>query len=140
MEMVEVDSTQQKEKTLLDKLSQTVKIEVIKKDGTREGYDIGKIRTAINKAAERASVRISDGAMLDICADVYCRVLGKHQEAVSVAEMHNIVESALEEFDKEVAASYRNYRNYKQDFVHMLEKFIKNLKELCIWGIKRIQT
>ena len=136
MEMVESNTDKTNGQSLLDKLSQSIKIQVIKKDGTRENYDIRKIRSAITKAAERASVKISDIVMLDICADVYCRVLSKHQEAITVAEMHNLVEAALENFDKGVAESYRNYRNYKQDFVHMLDKVYQESQRIMYLGDK----
>ena len=35
--------------------------------------------------------------------------------------MHNIVEGALEQVNPSVARSYRDYRNYKKDFVHMMD-------------------
>ena len=41
--------------------------------------------------------------------------------------MHNIVEGALERVNPQVAKSYRDYRNYKQDFVQMLDEvYIKS--------------
>ena len=40
---------------------------------------------------------------------------------IPIPVMHNIVESALEEVKPIVAKSYRDYRNYKQDFVRMLD-------------------
>ena len=36
--------------------------------------------------------------------------------------MHNFVEGSLETHFPTVAKSYRDYRNYKQDFVHMLDE------------------
>ena len=41
---------------------------------------------------------------------------------VPIAEMHNVVEGALEKVNPVVAKSYRDYRNYKQDFVQMLDE------------------
>ena len=35
--------------------------------------------------------------------------------------MHNIVEGALEAVNPAVAKSYRDYRNYKMDFIHMMD-------------------
>ena len=35
--------------------------------------------------------------------------------------MHNIVEGALERVNPAVAKSYRDYRNYKLDFIHMMD-------------------
>ena len=121
---------------LLEKLNQTIDVKVIKKDGTKEDYDIEKIKRAVNKAAERVSVQVSDEAMKEICVDVYCSIIGSHKGEVSVTEMHNLVESALDNYNKKVAESYRNYRNYKQDFVHMLDKVYQENQRIMYLGDK----
>ena len=125
-----------KSNDLLDKLSQTIDIVVIKKDGTKEGYNIDKIKRAVEKAAERVSVEVTDETMREICVDVYCSILGKHKNEVTVAEMHNLVEKALDNYNKDVAESYRNYRNYKQDFVHMLDKVYQENQRIMFMGDK----
>ena len=43
------------------------------------------------------------------------------KEGITIQEMHNIVESALEKVSPAVAKSYRDYRNYKVDFIHMMD-------------------
>ena len=50
--------------------------------------------------------------------------------------MHNLVEGALEHLYPSVAASYRNYRNYKQDFVHMLDKVFQESQRIMYIGDK----
>ena len=40
---------------------------------------------------------------------------------IQIAQMHNVVEGALEKVNPIVAKSYKDYRNYKQDFVQMLD-------------------
>ncbi len=45
--------------------------------------------------------------------------LGKNE--IEIQEMHNIVEGALERVNPAVAKSYRDYRNYKLDFIHMMD-------------------
>ena len=64
------------------------------------------------------------------------------QELIPIAQMHNIVEGALEKVNPLVAKSYRDYRNYKQDFVQMLDEVYKKASLSCISEIKRtvIQT
>ena len=47
------DEMNVKSDSLLEKLNQSVNIQVIKKDGTKEAYDIEKIKKAVEKAAER---------------------------------------------------------------------------------------
>ena len=50
--------------------------------------------------------------------------------------MHNIVEAALEQVKPEVAKSYRDYRNYKQDFVKMLDEVYKKSQSIMYIGDK----
>ena len=50
--------------------------------------------------------------------------------------MHNLVESALEKFDPKVAKSYRDYRNYKKDFVHMMDKVYEASQHIRFIGDK----
>lgn len=44
--------------------------------------------------------------------------------------MHLKVEQALEQVNPHVAESYRNYRNYKRDFVHMMDSVLRSADEL----------
>ena len=39
--------------------------------------------------------------------------------------MHILVENTLDEVCKDVAKSYREYRNYKQDFIHIMDEVLK---------------
>ena len=50
--------------------------------------------------------------------------------------MHNIVEGALERVNPIVAKSYRDYRNYKQDFVQMLDEVYKKSQSIMYIGDK----
>ena len=58
------------------------------------------------------------------------------REGIPIAEMHNIVEAALEQVKPEVAKSYRDYRNYKQDFVKMLDEVYKKSQSIMYIGDK----
>lgn len=69
-------------------------IRVIKKDGTKEKFDIRKVEKAVNKSASRV----------------------------------------LEPFTP--AKSYRDYRNYKQDFVHMLDEVYRKSQAIMYIGDK----
>ena len=55
---------------------------------------------------------------------------------ISIWEIHNIVESALESINPTVAQSYRNYRNYKTDFVAMLDKVYQESQKIMYIGDK----
>ena len=46
---------------------QCSEIKVIKKDGTREDFNVQKVVAAVGKSAERAMIRFSDGEIQFIC-------------------------------------------------------------------------
>ena len=50
--------------------------------------------------------------------------------------MHNIVESVLEEHYPLVAKMYKEYRNYKKDFVHMMDKVYERSQAIRYIGDK----
>lgn len=41
---------------------------------------------------------------------------------IPIKTMHNLVERALDTYNSEVAKSYRDYRNYKEEFIHILDE------------------
>ena len=94
---------------------------VIKKDGTRENFNVQKVVNAVNKSAARILYKFSDEETEYICrfAQESAESLGK--EGIDIQDMHNIAERALEKVNPAVAKSYRDYRNYKKDFVHMMD-------------------
>ena len=94
---------------------------VIKKDGTREQFDVQKIIRAVNKSAARAMYTFSEEETKELCRYATERAEGLKKDGITIAEMHNIVESALEKVNPDVAKSYRDYRNYKVDFIHMMD-------------------
>lgn len=94
---------------------------VIKKDGTREDFNVEKIIAAVNKSAARILYKFTDEEIDFLCksAEEKAKSLGK--PGITIPEMHNIVEGALDKVNPAVAKSYRDYRNYKQDFIHMMD-------------------
>ena len=109
---------------------------VIKKDGTLEEYNVQKIINAVSKAASRVLITLTNEDYVQICDLVYDKLLEQELVNAEVVQMHNAVESALDEFNPEIAKSYRNYRNYKQDFVHMLDKVYKESQKIRFIGDK----
>ena len=96
-------------------------IYVIKKDGTKEEFNSQKIIAAVNKSAARILYTFSQEEKDFICqfAEEQAEAMGKSE--IQIQEMHNIVEGSLERVNPAVAKSYRDYRNYKQDFIHMMD-------------------
>lgn len=94
---------------------------VIKKDGTLEDFDAQKILSAVGKSSARVMVKFSKEQQNKLLAIVN-EFVRSHEGNVPIADMHHIVETALDAVDNRVAKSYRDYRNYKQDFVRMLDE------------------
>ncbi|MGN0417324.1 anaerobic ribonucleoside-triphosphate reductase [Anaerostipes faecalis] len=111
-------------------------IKVVKKDGTREDFNVQKVVVAVNKSAYRALVRFSQKELDFICDFVTKKVQEMHKDEVHISEMHNVVEGALEQTNPLVAKSYRDYRNYKQDFVQMLDEVYKKSQSIMYIGDK----
>ena len=109
-------------------------MQVIKKDGTLEEYDIQKIINACNKAASRAMVTLSNSDYETICNNVWERLVENGLVDTPISEMHNIVEAVLDEFNPVVAKQYKEYRNYKRDFVHILDDVYKESQSIRYIG------
>lgn len=111
-------------------------MQIIKKDGTLEQYDEQKIINACNKAARRAMVELSDSDYQIICNAVWDKLVENDLEDTEIYEMHNIVEAVLEEHYPVVAKMYKEYRNYKKDFVHMMDKVYERSQAIRYIGDK----
>lgn len=115
-------------------------IRVVKKDNTLEDFDVQKVVNAVNKSAARVMYNFSSEELGFICKFVTDKAQTvseqNNKEEISIAQMHNIVESALEETNPAVAKSYKDYRNYKQDFVHMLDDVYVKSQSIMYIGDK----
>ena len=109
-------------------------VDIIKKDGTREPFDEEKIIKACKKAAVRTLHTLTDGELTKIISAVreYCLELSE----VPIEQVHNIVESVLQKVNKKVANCYRAYRNYKIDFVKMLDDVYQESQRIMYIGDK----
>ena len=94
---------------------------VIKKDGTQEEFNVQKIVVAVNKSAARILYHFSQEELDFLCSFAREKAESLNKEGITIQEMHNIVEGALEAVNPAVAKSYRDYRNYKLDFIHMMD-------------------
>ena len=116
-------------------------MKVIKKNGVIVQYDEQKIIDACNKSAHRALVKLTDEDYSAICNRV-ADIIGEedfyieeyNEEVIPVEDMHVIVETALMELFPKVGESYRQYRNYKLDFVQMMDDVYKRSQEIRYIG------
>ena len=111
-------------------------LKVVKKDGTLEDYNVQKVVVAVKKSAYRALVDFTEEEINKICYIVDKMASSQPTDHLPIATMHNIVESALEQVKPEVAKSYRDYRNYKQDFVRMLDDVYRKSQAIMYLGDK----
>ena len=109
---------------------------IIKKDGTREEFNVDKIIAAVNKSAARILYEFSTDEIAFICQFAYDRAESLKKDGITIQEMHNIVEGALERVNPAVAKSYRDYRNYKLDFIHMMDEVYTKSQSIRYIGDK----
>ena len=109
---------------------------VIKKDGTQEEFNVDKIIAAVNKSAARILYEFSTDEIAFICQFAYDRAESLKKDGITIQEMHNIVEGALERVNPAVAKSYRDYRNYKLDFIHMMDEVYTKSQSIRYIGDK----
>ena len=130
----ETDTTAQENFELEYKPDKVVK--VIKKDGSLEDFNVQKVIDAVGKSAYRALTKFTDEEKRHICQTVIDKVNELGEVQIPIQIMHNIVESALEDVKPIVAKSYRDYRNYKQDFVRMMDDVYKKSQSIMYIGDK----
>ena len=111
-------------------------VKVIKKDGSLESFNVQKVIDAVGKSAYRALTKFTEDEKKHICQYVIDKVNELEQDQIPIPIMHNIVESALEDVKPIVAKSYRDYRNYKQDFVRMMDDVYKKSQSIMYVGDK----
>lgn len=123
-------------------------MKVIKKDGTLQDYNEQKIINACNLAANRALISLTNKDYAEICNRVIDVISEEdyfdekaQEDMIPVADMHVIVEKVLMELHKEAGESYRQYRNYKQDFVKMLDEvYTKEQEQRYIGDVSNANT
>ena len=111
---------------------------VIKKDNTEQEYDEQKIIDAVNKAASRALYNFTSEDYSLICNRVYGEIEAENFEndEVPVSFIHGAVEKTLLDLYPEVGRSYQEYRNYKLDFVHMMDEVYEKSQSIMYIGDK----
>ena len=115
-------------------------MKIVKKDGSHELFNEEKIIKAVKKSAERVMVQLTENQLALICKNVkdLCTTYRIENETdyVPVSEVHKMVEKSLSKVDQDVAESYRSYRNYKTDFVQMLDGVYKKTRSIMYLGDK----
>ena len=105
-------------------------MKIIKKNESLADYDFKKIVAAVSKSEQRINAHLSELDWKKIQEIVEGEMKNSGLEYIPVSKMHVFVELALDKVAPEVAKSYRDYRNYKQDFVRMMDETIKTVDQL----------
>lgn len=113
-----------------------LKINIIKKGGYLEPYNPTKIINACKKSADRALINLTDEDYESICTAVENYIGDKYKDKteISVSDMHSIVESVLMDKFPDAGEAYRQYRNYKIDFVKMMDEVYKKSQSIRYIG------
>lgn len=113
-------------------------MQIIKKDGTLETYDEQKIINAVNKSARRDNFNFTEKDYQFICNTVLDEIKEEdfENDEVPVGFVHNIVEKTLLKNYPSVGYQYQQYRNYKLDFVHMMDKVYEESQKIMYIGDK----
>lgn len=111
-------------------------INIVKKDGTLEKFNKDKIVNAVSKSSERVLTQLTPDNITELCNSVEEEVKKLNTEQIDIKVIHNVVEHVLEGINPDVAKSYKDYRNYKQDFVHMLDKVYQESQRIMYIGDK----
>lgn len=110
---------------------------IIKKTGNKEKFDMQKIITAVSKSAHRALIpALTDEQIKKITDEVTKLVLSLDKKEIEISDMHIIAEKSLDIVCPEAAMQYRYYRNYKQDFVSMLDEVYEKDRAIRYIGDK----
>lgn len=110
-------------------------IMVIKKNGNLEKFDSNRVKKAVIASAERVMVDLTDEALEKIVSRVL-ELLNTQTSNPTVEQLHSCCEIALEDINPLVAKSYREYRDYKKEIVHILDKVYKRAQTIIYIGDK----
>lgn len=114
-----------------------VKIIVRKKNDKLVLFDENKIISAINKSAERVMVKLSpeqEKSVVELVKEDIIKYFGNIP--VPVKTLHKYVELALQKVSPIVGQSYREYRNYKTDFIDMIDEAYQRSQKIMFLGDK----
>ena len=108
-------------------------VKIIKKNGEEQAFNGEKIKRAIRKSADRVCVTLTDKEEKKI-VDIVKKQLQYQETSIPVSTIHNMVEVALDQVNSNVAKSYREYRDNKNQFADMLDRVYSKKLSLAFVG------
>jgi len=113
-----------------------MKMVVIKKDGNLQNYDNKKIISAVQKSAHRVNYEFNNKEQHKIIEYVEQQLGWMNKKKIPVVTMHQLVETALDRVKPEVAKSYRDYRNFKNEYATMMGEVVEESNRIMFLGDK----
>ena len=113
-----------------------MKMVVIKKDGNLQDYDNKKIINAVQKSAHRVNYEFDNKEQHKIIEYVEQQLGWMNKKKIPVVTMHQLVETALDRVKPEVAKSYRDYRNFKNEYATMMGEVVEESNRIMFLGDK----
>ena len=113
-------------------------LNVVKKDGTLQEFDIDKVRRAVGLSSSRVLVDLTDEEWdkfldsVEQSAIALATKNGTHE--VDIKDMHSIVENNLDSINPKVAKSYRDYRDYKVWMAGMMDSVFRDAQRIMYLG------
>ena len=113
-------------------------LNVVKKDGTLQEFDIDKVKRAVGLSSSRVLVDLTDEEWdkfldsVEQSAIALATKNGTHE--VDIKDMHSIVENNLDSINPKVAKSYRDYRDYKVWMAGMMDSVFRDAQRIMYLG------
>ena len=111
-------------------------VKIVKKDGTFQNYDVTKVARAIRKASCRSLTPLSEDQILILCEKIEEELVNCGREAVTVDAVHNLVEDTLETMSPDISKLYKDFRNYKVNFVERMDRDYYARRDVVLNGCK----
>ena len=104
---------------------------VVKSDGNRQAFDVGKIKRGIIKSCEKRPVNIEE--IDKLTQDIAKRIYNSMEQEVTSKEIGEMVMEGLKELDEVAYVRYASvYRSFKDisSFLSELQKMMENKETL----------
>jgi ribonucleoside-triphosphate reductase len=109
-------------------------MKIQKKNGQLEEFNFQKIINAVQKSANRINLKLDTDFINQLKSNVH--LLLKSKDIISVYEMHEIVQEALQSINNNVYKEYMSYRDYKKRFSNIFGNLVEASNRIVYNGDK----
>ncbi len=105
-------------------------LKIIKKDNSFEPFNILKINSTIKEAGKRIMLNLEENDFYKINTNINNKISEINTQNIPSETIYGIVVDTLYDTNPTLAKSYKEYKNYKKDFVKILDTVYKKAKLL----------